>query len=107
MVTKVQKISIALPKEMVADIRYAVDSGRYATASEVIREAVREWKDKERELPARVRVPKTKAEFRKRLKDAIDSLDRGEGIPAETVFARLEAKYSALAKTQQAGKRKR
>ena len=97
MVTKVQKISIALPKEMVADIRYAVDSGRYATASEVIREAVREWKDKERELPARVRVPKTKAEFRKRLKDAIDSLDRGEGIPAEAVYEKVLARIRKVA----------
>jgi antitoxin ParD1/3/4 len=100
MASKVQKISIALPKEMVDDIRYAVDSGQYATTSEVIREAVREWRGKPRELPARVRVPKTKEEFRKRLRDAIASLDRGEGIPAEKVFARLEAKYAAMAKTQ-------
>jgi len=47
-----------------------------------------------------VRVPKTKAEFRRRIQAAIDSLDRGEGIPAEKVFARLEAKYAALAKAQ-------
>ena len=104
---KVQKISIALPKEMIADIRYAVDSGQYATTSEVIREAVREWRSKPRELPERVRVPKTKAEFRRRIQAAIDSLDRGEGIPAEKVFARLEAKYSAMAKAQQAGKNRR
>ena len=104
---KVQKISIALPKEMIADIRYAVDSGQYATTSEVIRDAVREWRSKPRELPERVRVPKTKAEFRRRIQAAIDSLDRGEGIPAEEVFARLEAKYSAMAKAQQAGKSRR
>ena len=97
MATKVQKLSIALPKEMVKDIRSAVASGRYATTSEVIREAARE-------LPERVRVPKTKEEFRKRLRDAMDSLDRGEGIPAEQVFARLEAKYAAMAKAQQSKK---
>ena len=93
MATKVQKISIALPKEMVADIRYAVDSGRYATASEVVREAVRQWRDKPRELPERVRVPKTREEFRRRIQAAIDSLDRGEGIPAEKVFAELRARF--------------
>jgi antitoxin ParD1/3/4 len=93
MATKVQKLSIALPKEMVADIRTAVDSGRYATTSEVIREAVREWRDKPRELPERVRVPKTREEFRKRLRDAIASLDRGEGIAAEKVFAELRARF--------------
>jgi antitoxin ParD1/3/4 len=107
MAVKVQKISISLPKEMVDDIRYAVDTGRYATASEVVREAVREWKGKPHELPERVRVPKTKAEFRRRIQAAIDSLDRGEGIPAEQVFARLKAKYAAMAKLQQAGKRRR
>lgn len=97
MATKVLKLSIALPKEMVADIRYAVDSGRYATTSEVIREAVREWRDKPRELPERVRVPKTKEEFRKRLRDAIASLDRGEGIPAEQVYADMRARIRAVA----------
>jgi antitoxin ParD1/3/4 len=97
---KVQKISIALPKEMIADIRYAVDSGQYATTSEVIREAVREWRGKPRELPARVRVPKTKAEFRRRIQAAIDSLDRGEGIPAEEVYARVRARIKAVAAAQ-------
>lgn len=100
MATKVQKLSIALPKEMVADIRHAVDSGRYATTSEVIREAVREWRDKPRELPERVRVPKTREEFRKRLRDAIASLDRGEGIPAEKVFAELRARFSGSKPTK-------
>lgn len=94
MATKVQKLSIALPKEMVKDIKSAVASGRYATTSEVIREAVRDWRDKPRELPERVRVPKTKEEFRRRIQEAIDSLDRGEGIPAEQVFAELRARFS-------------
>ncbi|HVE05377.1 MAG TPA: ribbon-helix-helix protein, CopG family [Rhizomicrobium sp.] len=93
---KVRKISISLPKDMVDDIRYAVDSGRYATASEVVREAVREWKGKPRELPERVRVPKTKAEFRRRIQKSIEAGQRGEVKPAEEVFARLEAKYRAL-----------
>jgi len=93
---KVRKISISLPKDMVDDIRYAVDSGRYATASEVVREAVREWKRKPRELPERVRVPKTKAEFRRRIQAAIDSLDRGEGIPAEQVYEKMLARIKAV-----------
>jgi antitoxin ParD1/3/4 len=102
MATKVQKLSIALPKEMVKDIKSAVASGRYATTSEVIREAVRDWRDKPRELPERVRVPKTREEFRKRLRDAIASLDRGEGIPAEQVYAAMRARIRAVA----AGKKK-
>jgi antitoxin ParD1/3/4 len=104
---KVEKLSISLPKEMVEDIRYAVDSGQYATTSEVVREAVRAWKGKQREIPERVRVPKTREEFLARIKAAQDSLDRGEGIPAEQVFDRLEKKYAAMAKAQQAKKRRR
>jgi len=97
MASKVQKISIALPKEMVDDIRYAVDSGDYSSASEVVREAIRAWRGPKRELPASVRVPKTRAEFRKRIQDAIDSLDRGEGIPAEEVYARARARIKEVA----------
>jgi antitoxin ParD1/3/4 len=47
----VEKISIALPSEMVKWIREAVDSGEYASASEVVRDALRIWK---RERNARV-----------------------------------------------------
>jgi antitoxin ParD1/3/4 len=45
----VEKLSIALPREMANWVRKAVKSGAYASASEVIRDALREWK-REREL---------------------------------------------------------
>jgi antitoxin ParD1/3/4 len=41
---KVAKISIALTAEMAELVRQAVESGDYASGSEVIREALREWK---------------------------------------------------------------
>jgi len=40
----VEKISIALSAEMVILVRKAVETGDYASSSEVIREALREWK---------------------------------------------------------------
>lgn len=40
----VSKISIALTSEMADLVDRAVDSGEYASGSEVIREALREWK---------------------------------------------------------------
>lgn len=40
----IEKISVALPAEMLALVRAAVESGDYASTSEVIREALREWK---------------------------------------------------------------
>ncbi|MDE2757216.1 MAG: type II toxin-antitoxin system ParD family antitoxin [Acidobacteriota bacterium] len=42
--SNVEKISIALTSEMAATVRDAVDSGEYVSASEVVREALREWK---------------------------------------------------------------
>jgi len=40
---QVEKLSIALTKELTADIRQAVDAGEYASTSEVIRDALRAW----------------------------------------------------------------
>jgi len=40
----VEKMSIALTPEIAASVRMAVESGDYASSSEVIREALREWK---------------------------------------------------------------
>lgn len=43
---KVEKISIALTDEMLTLVKEAVSSGDYASSSEVIREALREWKSR-------------------------------------------------------------
>lgn len=40
----VEKVSIALTPEMLAVVREAVESGEYASSSEVVREALRDWK---------------------------------------------------------------
>ena len=45
----IQKVSVALTGEQVATLKAAVDSGEYATTSEIIREAIRDWQFK-REL---------------------------------------------------------
>jgi antitoxin ParD1/3/4 len=39
----IQKISIALTSEQLAALRQAVDAGEYATTSEVVRDAIRDW----------------------------------------------------------------
>ncbi|WP_298332676.1 type II toxin-antitoxin system ParD family antitoxin [Asticcacaulis sp.] len=44
---RVEKVSIALTVDMAAMVRDAVDSGEYASASEVVREALRDWKYKQ------------------------------------------------------------
>ena len=42
----VEKLSLALTADMVAMLREAVESGEYASTSEVVREALREWKNR-------------------------------------------------------------
>ncbi len=90
--SNIEKISVALPHDMVEAIREAVDSGDYATTSEVIRDAVRDWR-----LKRRVEAMEVE-ELRELVVPALEALDRGEGIPAEEVFSKLKAKYAALVK---------
>jgi len=45
----IQKISIALTGEQIVALKTAVDTGEYATTSEIVREAIRDWQFK-REL---------------------------------------------------------
>ncbi|MGY3445137.1 MULTISPECIES: ribbon-helix-helix domain-containing protein [unclassified Bradyrhizobium] len=49
MASNVEKLSVALTGEQAAALRAAVDAGEYATTSEIVREAVRDWQLK-REL---------------------------------------------------------
>lgn len=44
--SKITKISIALTPEMADMLKAAVESGEYATSSEVIRDALRDWKER-------------------------------------------------------------
>jgi len=104
---KVRKISISLPKDMLDDIRYAVDSGRYATASEVVREAVREWKGQEGAFPPNYPISRTKKDLVRMIKEGIASADRGDVKPADEVFARLEAKIASKTAAKTRGKNRR
>lgn len=86
--SNVEKISIALTADMVGGVREAVESGDFATTSEVIRDALRDWF-----LKRRIALLEHDA-----LKQLIrDGMDSGTGRPAEEVFARLTAKYAAMA----------
>jgi antitoxin ParD1/3/4 len=46
---EIQKVSIALTGEQIAALKAAVQTGEYATTSEIVREAIRDWQFK-REL---------------------------------------------------------
>src|SRR5882757_9004260 len=45
-VAEIERLTITLPAEMAAVVRGAVEGGDYASSSEVVREALREWKMK-------------------------------------------------------------
>jgi antitoxin ParD1/3/4 len=41
---EIERVTITLPADMAATVRGAVEGGDYASASEVVREALRDWK---------------------------------------------------------------
>ena len=47
--SNVEKVSVALTGEQVSALKAAVETGEYATTSEIVREAIRDWQLK-REL---------------------------------------------------------
>jgi antitoxin ParD1/3/4 len=85
----VEKISIALPPEMAANVRKAVETGEYASPSEVVRDALHEWM--------------LKRNLRQQSLDELRSLwrqaqqDKTPGAPVDEILDRLEHKYQALA----------
>ena len=42
----IERMTITMPADMAAVVKAAVDSGDYASTSEVVRDALREWKMK-------------------------------------------------------------
>lgn len=71
-----EKISITLPPDMVRLIRDKVESGAYASTSEVIREAMRLWQRQEEEHAERMAA--IRARVRRSLKDPRPSLSAEE-----------------------------
>ena len=85
----VEKISIALPPEMVTVLRRAVETGEYASSSEVVRDALRDWTQKRNMRQQGI------DELRQVWRQAMD--DKTPGVPVKEVLDRLERKYRALA----------
>ena len=81
---KVAKLSVALTPDMVAELRAAVEGGEYGSVSEVVRDALRDWR-----LRRKVETLETE-ELRHLVREGINS---GPGLDADTVFARLRARF--------------
>ena len=74
-------------------IKTQIQQGRYASASEVIREGLRTLEDREK-----FRALKLDA-LREEIQKGADS---GPGIPAEEVFSRLRTKYQRMTQKRSA-----
>lgn len=66
-------------------VRSLIDSGRYTSASEVVRDGLRLIEEREGQYQAKLTA----------LREAIrEGMESGPGIPADEVFERLIRKYS-------------
>lgn len=82
----VEKISVALTREMAATMREVVQAGEYASASEVMREALRDWKLR------RAQRQEAIGELRRLWDQGIAS---GPASDGDQAFARIKAKLDA------------
>lgn len=87
-----EKISITLTPEMNRMIKKRVDSGEFASSSELIREALRLWQ--KQDLVHKQQL----SEIRARIKAAID--DPRPSVPASEVFGRLRAHHETQRKSR-------
>jgi antitoxin ParD1/3/4 len=79
----IQKVSVALTGEQVEALKAAVNSGAYATTSEVVREAIRDWQLKQE-------LRRDEVEILRRLWDEGEA--SGPPIPVDFDEVRREAR---------------
>ncbi|WP_237072755.1 type II toxin-antitoxin system ParD family antitoxin [Pseudaestuariivita rosea] len=81
----VERMTITMPSDMAETLRQTVAGGEYASTSEVVREALRDW----------TRSRDAELQDLEALRDAIKAgLDSGPGRPADQVFTELRARYA-------------
>ena len=82
----VERMTITMPAELAETLRQTVAGGEYASTSEVVREALREWT--RRRAVERLDLEALRVAIRA-------GLDSGPALPADQVFAELRARYAA------------
>jgi antitoxin ParD1/3/4 len=80
----VEKLSVALTRDMASEVREAVANGDYGSVSEVIRDALRAWR-----LRRKIETLETD-ELRRLVAEGIDS---EPGLDADAVFSNLRARF--------------
>lgn len=83
-------MNVHLSEELEQLVQSRVKSGRYGSASEVVRDALRLLVDRDELIELR------KQELRKKIAVGLESIERGEGIDGGAFFAELEKEEAAL-----------
>ncbi len=84
-------MNVSLTPELEQFVHEKVKSGRYLSASEVVREALRLLEERELTSQRKLRLYQAKlAELQQHLAIGIEQADRGELIDGDDVFAALE-----------------
>ncbi len=79
-------MNVSLTPELEKFVAAKVESGRYTSASEVVREALRTLEREEKSREEQI------AEFNRELRKRIESANRGEFVTAEESVRRIQAK---------------
>jgi len=82
---KLERITITLPEEMVASLKAAVESGEYASASEAVREALR---DRQAEQSGNLRSVRE-------LREMIAQADAGPTVDGEEFMRQLRDRVTS------------
>ncbi|MER8386143.1 type II toxin-antitoxin system ParD family antitoxin [Mesorhizobium sp. M1428] len=92
----VEKVSVALSPELLDIVKGAVASGQYGSASEVIREALREW---------RLRQPLREAEAERLRKAWTEGLESGPFAPfdIEDIIQKARSRLGNTSKNRRNG----
>jgi antitoxin ParD1/3/4 len=88
-------MNVHLTPELEQLVQTKVKSGRYNSASEVVREALRLLEERDQLTELR------KEAMRQQIDEGWNALRRGEGIDGGRFFAELERKEQALTEPQQ------
>ena len=85
--SSVERITISLPDEMVSEIKSAIEAGEFTNVSEVVRDALRQWRR------ARAVIALNDEELRRLVEEGRAS---GQPVEGEAVLTRLREKYAAM-----------
>ena len=88
-------MNVNLTPELTELVQLKVKSGRYNSASEVVRDALRLLAERDELMELR------KQELRKKIAQGLGSLRRGEGIDGDEFFGQLEREEKELKRNLQ------